>query len=111
MDGGVRDRRHPYRQCVSEVNAWLIVLLFLSIVYKVVTRVEVGGLNLMRAGGSVTGYWWCALGSIPTAPCCIFFWRTFVRKTTTHLGFWWFFKSSRIGGSSLAILVSIKYRS
>jgi hypothetical protein len=41
--------------------------------------VVVGGLNLMRAGGNVTRYWWSAIGSIPTAPCCIFFWRTFVR--------------------------------
>jgi hypothetical protein len=47
----VRDRRHPYCQCVSEVNAWLIALLFLFIVYKVVTKVVVGGLSLMRAGG------------------------------------------------------------
>jgi hypothetical protein len=54
MDGGKRDRHHPYRQCVSDVNAWLIVLLFLFIVYKLVTRVVVGGLNLMRAGGNVT---------------------------------------------------------
>jgi hypothetical protein len=63
MDDGVRDRHHPYRQCVSEVNAWLIVWLFLFIVYKVVTKVEVGGLKLLRAGGNVTQYWWCASGS------------------------------------------------
>jgi hypothetical protein len=43
MDGGVRDRRHPYRQCVSEVNAWLIVWLFFNLVNMFVTRVVVGG--------------------------------------------------------------------
>jgi hypothetical protein len=39
----------------------VIVLLFFFIVYKVVTRVVVGGLNLMRAGGNVTR----AFGSTP----------------------------------------------
>jgi hypothetical protein len=43
MDGGVRGRRHPYRQFVSEVNAWLIVWLLLIIVNRFVTRVVVGG--------------------------------------------------------------------
>jgi hypothetical protein len=43
MDGGVRDRRHPHRQCVSEANAWLIVWLFLIFVNMFVTTVEVGG--------------------------------------------------------------------
>jgi hypothetical protein len=48
MDGGVRDRRHPYRQCVSAVNAWLIVWSsfvwsFSFIVNMFVTMVEVGG--------------------------------------------------------------------
>jgi hypothetical protein len=34
---------HPYRQCVSEVNAWLILWLFLNFVNMFVTRVEVSG--------------------------------------------------------------------
>jgi hypothetical protein len=44
MDGGVRGRRHPYRQCISEVNnAWLIVWLLLIIVNMFLARVVVGG--------------------------------------------------------------------
>jgi hypothetical protein len=57
MDGGVRDRRHPYRQCVSAVNAlfivclvvsWLIVCWFLFIYFLR----EVGWGGLREIGGA-----------------------------------------------------------
>jgi hypothetical protein len=65
MDDGYENPASSCAQCgvlayaailtvnVSEVNAWLIVWLFLNIVYIFLTRVVVGG----KIDGYATRYW------------------------------------------------------